>query len=231
MLPDVQLFNHLYNIERAIGEEDPLGRIAQAIGTSGRQQDMVSDAALMRYQAIVDNTAHSFARAFGLGLRICEKIPKMYPKGLQNDDINGNYDCSIELQASDPIENDRLSLRGSTLYERGQIDLETNLIKYQGKTAEETKLIMAKILVDNATRNNPIIAEIMGRQLAIEMGMEQQYEAIKAEKAMMEKNLSPSPQIGIRGGEPRTGNVKTPTGREMIDVARTQGGQRSPAEA
>lgn len=225
-LPEPQVFQHLYNIEQQILNEDPLGLVAQAIGSSGRQQDIVSAAALRRYDTVVENTAHTFAVALGMvGLQMVEKIPGLMPKGIHKGDINGNYICRIELKATDPIEQDRLRTLGSRLYQMGEIDLLINLTKYQGYTEEEAKKIMARILADNATRNNPLIAQVMGMQAAKEIGMEQEYEILKSQGSK-EQPLSPVPQIGSEGGEPRVGNIKTPLGQEMLDMSLVEGGAR-----
>ena len=226
LLPDQQLFTHLYNTERDIDKEDPLGTVGGVIGTSGRQQDMAEEASLKRYDTIVENCAHAFSTAFGMAYSIIEKLDHLLPVGIKKGDINGDYNCRIDLAAEDPLSQDRLRTLGSRLYQQGEIDLETNLTKYQGFTVDEAQLIMAKILADNATRNNPLIAAIMGEQAAREIGMESQYEALKMQTKMAENTLPPVPKTGSEGGEPREGNIKTQTGREMMDMALSQGGQR-----
>lgn len=229
-LPDQQLFQHLYNIEKQINEEDPLGTIGQAIGTSGRQQDMASQATLRRYDTIVENTAQGFATAFAQGLQMVEKL-KLYPSGIKEGDIGKYYEGQIELKAEDQVSTERLALQGERLYLNGQIDLETNLIKYQGYTQEEAQLIMARILADNATRNNPLIAQIMGEQAAREIGMEQQYQALKAQTEMMEKSSQKIPATGSEGGPPRIGNIQSPMGMEMADMNNVRRSQRQRPEA
>ncbi len=226
MLPDVQLFQYLAKLENDIDREDPLGTIDQVLGTSGRQQDQIAGAALSRFKTIVDNCSHSFSVALGIGLSMVEKIPKIMPKGLNKGDIAGYYECRVELAAKDPLENDRLRTLGERLYLNGQIDHETNLVKYQGYTVEDAQNIMAKILVDNATRNNPLIAEIMGQQAAREIGMEQQYQALKDQAQLLEKSPKGIPQTGSQGGPPRQGNIQSPTGEEMMDMSLAQKGQR-----
>ncbi len=225
MLPDQQLFMYLAKLEQDIDREDPLGTIDQAIGSSGRQQQQATDASLQRFKTIIDNCSHAFSVAFGIGLRMIERIPRIKPSGIKENDIAGYYQCRVELASKDPLENDRLRTLGERLYLNGQIDLETNLVKYQGYTVEDAQAIMAKILVDNATRNNPIIAQIMGEQAAREIGMEQQYQALKAQAGMME-TTKPLPQTGSQGGEPRVGNIQSPQGMEMADMNLAQRGQR-----
>ncbi|KKN57542.1 hypothetical protein LCGC14_0560880 [marine sediment metagenome] len=224
-LPSQELFQHLYNIEGQIDKEDPLGLTGQALGTSGRQQGMAEEGALRRYATVVENTAHSFAKAFGMGLRICEKIPNMMPKGLSKSDIGGFYGCEVELKATDPLEQDRLRNLGEKLWNMGQgsIDLETNLTMYQGYTQGEADKIIAKRLVDNATINSPVVAQILGMQAVREAGMEEQYQAI----------IQAQQQAGGQTGEPRNrpSEVETERGREEADVNLTQRpGRRQPTQ-
>jgi len=229
-LPDTQVFQHLYNIEAAISREDPLGEWGGPIGTSGRQQDKAEEAALRRYDSIVNNTAHATATAFGMALRMIDKGIIPLPNGLKEDDIKSDYSCRLELRVEDPVGQDRLRQLGSRLFMDRQIDLETNLTDYQGKTQAEAKQIMAKILVDDVTRNNPVIAEILGRQLAMEAGVEDLYDAIKQEGQVTEQVQELG--IGSQGGPPRVGNIQTPRGREEADMSLTQRGvRRSPQGA
>lgn len=226
MLPDIQLYQYLQQINSDINAEDPLGLVGQAIGTSGRQDDIAEAGALRRYTTIVENTAHSFAVGLGLVMRMIDKVPDLKPANIKKTDIKGYYTCEVELKADDPVERDRLSAQGSTLYNTGQIDLKTNLIDYQQKTEEEADNIIAARLVDNVTINNPIMAEILGRQLAREAGFDQEFDALVAAGGTQGETGGP----GSRGGAPRRDNIQTQTGREQIDVSRTEGGTRQRAQ-
>ncbi len=87
---------------------------------------------------------------------------------------------------------------------------------------------MDKILVDQAIRNNPIVAQIIGQQVAREMGMEEEYRALEEAQKMME-GTNPEVNYGSQGGEPRSGNIKTDLGREQADMSVAQrGARRSP---
>ena len=233
LLPEPQLFQYYRDIVAEFELEDPLVISGSPMGGSGRQQDLIQTSAMRRYDTIVESVEYAWATALGIGLQICEKIPTLCPEeyGMKKTDIGKYYEVKIQLKADDPIESDRKATLGSRLYQQGEIDLETNLIKYQGYTLGEAKKILAKILVDNATRNNPIVAEIMGRQLALEAGMDEQYEALKTEAGRVEGNLPGIPQTGSQGGQAREGNVKTARGRSEADVSLTQGGARRPPGA
>ena len=222
MLPDQQLFQHLYNIEAQINQEDPLALIGQAIGTSGRQQLDAEESGLRRYDTIVENSTHAWETAFGQGLQMCEKIPAIKPSEINQNDINNYYEVKIELKAEDPIAMQIKSVDGDRKQSQGIIDHETNLVEYQGRTVDEAQKIIAKRMVDDVVMNDPIIRRLMAIQVAREMGMEEEYTALEEQLGQMEKGLETRPQIGSEGGEPREGNIKTPKGREEIDMSLAQ---------
>lgn len=149
--------------------------------------------------------------------------------GLTKDDIGGYYEVNIELKASDPIEADRKATLGSRLYQQGQIDLKTNLVKYQGYTEDEADEIITNILVDKVTFQSPDVAELMGLRLAEKSGMAEDLAMIKERRKAIEAQgmqQPPSPTEGAR----RTGEVGTELGREMIDESLRGKGARSAPE-
>lgn len=229
-LPEQELFQYLATIENQIDEEDPLGQIGQQIGTSGRQQLDAKAGALARFETVVENTAVSFSTAFGLALRMIEKIPTIKPDTLGENDIGKNYNVTIELKAEDPVASQIKSADGDRKQTQGIIDHETNLIEYQGFTQEQADQITSKLLVDNVIMNDPVIRRLMAIQVAREIGMEQQYTDLEKQLAQMEKQtLKSAPETGKYGGEPRMGNIKTQTGAEMPDMSLTQRPERMSA--
>ncbi len=229
LLPDQAVFNYYAMIRSDISAEDAPILHGFPTGSSGRQDDIALRSGMKLYESVINNTAQGWATVLDMGMKMTD-LPTMRPPNLKDGDINQYCDTRVELRAKDPLEQDRLRALGSRLYSTGEIDLETNLTKYQGYTQEESRDIMAKILADNATRNNPVIAQIMGEQAVREIGMEEQAQALKEQTDITEKNLPNIPQIGSKGGEPRVGNIKTPQGREMIDLSTQQGGIRRPPQ-
>ena len=150
----------------------------------------------------------------------------MLPPGIHKGDINGYYSGQIELKAADPLEQDRLRVMGSRLYQQGEIDLETNLVDYQNYTQEQAKRIKARILADKVSIHSPVVAEMLGVQAAQEMGAMEEYQAIKESRRIAERPQPAIPQFGVEGGEPRVGNIKTPRGREEADMSLVQRGVR-----
>jgi len=197
-------------------------------GSSGRQEDILGGAALSFYDCAVENNSTLWAQAFEKALKICYALPDMIPDGLNEDDIDNISEIIVNTKRDDPLESLRRAADGDRKYQLGIIDLETNLIKYQGKVKAEAKEIMARLLVDDVTRNHPVFRELMGIALAREMGVEDEYKQL----AGMEKELTganPTPQFGSQGGQPREGNVKTEMGREMPDMSLGREPRRAPA--
>jgi len=217
-LPDEQLFRHYFDIEAEIDQEDPLGRIGTAIGTSGRQQLDAKESALRRYDSIVESAAHAFEVAFGNSLRIMENLPKMRPEILKKADIGGMYVVSLELKADDPIDNDRKASLGASLYEKGQIDLHTNLTKYQGYDDAEADDIEDNLLAERVLSSEAVIA-ILGKQVIEEAGMSDQLAALEEEVRLAEA----APKTASRPSE-----VQTKRGREELDNLNQRGIRQRP---
>lgn len=223
-LPPPEVLTWNYKLQADLGMEVPPALLGLPAGSSGRMQDMTYSQAMKFFAVQVRNTEFALATVFGMALRMCEEVPNLYPEELKTGDIDKNYEVVIKLQGDDPTEQDRMRTMGSRLYQMGQIDLKTNLTKYQGYTDEDAEDIMENILVDNVMRNNPIIAQIMGQHIAQRMGALQEYnQALVGGASPMGAG---TPQFGSQGGQPREGNIQTPIGQEMSDVSLVQGGAR-----
>jgi len=227
MLPDQQLFLHLYNIENQIDEEDPLGQVGQVMGSSGRQQIDAKEASLRRYDSVVENTTHAFQTAFGLAFKMCDARPSLYPKGLNKNDLKNNYSFKLMLKAEDPVAAQITRADGDRKYAAGIIDWETNLTQYQGYTQDDAQKIMDKRIVDDVILNDPIVKRLIGLQIAQEMGMGEQYQAVE-QMMSGQGGISQVPDYGSQGGPPRQGNIQTQTGREQTDMSLAQRPGRRP---
>jgi len=229
MLPSAEAFQHLYNIRAEIDKRNPFIMSGFPFGSSGRQQDMTSLAAMRRYDTIVENTELAFATAFEIAVKICGKIPTLRPDGLLKQDVDAVWECDVELKASDPIERDRLITLGDRLWNggNGSIDLRTFLTEFQGRTEDEAEDIIANILVDKLTLYNPDVASVMGMVFAEESGMSMWLEEAQQRRQTME-----SQQSGLQKAPPPTttertqGEANTPMGRELIDMSLANRGAR-----
>ncbi len=196
-----------------------------AQGSSGRQEDILAGAGLSFYDAPIENNATLWVDAFDNALKICYEIPDMIPPKMQSKDVDSYSEIEVRIKAEDPLETLRNKADGDRKYQLGIIDDMTNLLQYQGFTKEEARKIMARKLVDDVTRNNPVVRELMGLTLAQEMGVLEEYQQLSQQG---KGGIKPTPEFGSRGGEPREGNVKTELGREMPDMSLTREPRRAP---
>ncbi len=218
MLPETSLFQYLASVNRDLELEDPLALEGVPVGSSARQQDMTQTSALRRYAPIVENTETEFSILMGMGLKIIDKLPMQRPSEIHEGDLNGNYDIKIVLRATDPIEQDRKVRMGSDLYQKGEIDLETNHIQFQGRTKEESREIRKKRLVDDLLAG-PEIRQIMGQSLLNESGLGQELGAEGINFNPQEQSADVKRKV--------QGEVRTEIGRELVDSGSlTQRGTR-----
>ncbi len=232
LLPSREAFQHLANIRGEINQRFPFIMAGYPSGTSGRHEDLIASAGMRRYDTVVENTELEFGTAIEMALKICQKIPRLKPDGLKEEDLDAQFTCHVKLEAEDPIERDRKI----TLYDRlwnagsGSIDLKTFLTEGQGRTEDEAQDIIARILVDKLTIYNPDVAEVMGMVFAEESGMEEWLNQAKQRRAQMEKGGGLQKQLPATGLERMQGETQTPMGREMADVGLTGVGARTPPE-
>lgn len=213
-MPNPAIFQWYYTIQGQLGRKTPSVLSGAPQGDTGRLQDISYSTAMRKWEGIVSACEDQWATAFSMALKMCDDIPNLMPDEISSKDLNKNYVVEIELRADDPLENDRKAVDGDRKQMNGIIDWETNLIKYQGKTVEEAHEIMDNTIVDTLMKD-PIIMRMMALQLAKERGMEEEYTALEAQLQETEGGGG----VGSQGGEPREGNVKTPLGREMVDMS------------
>ncbi len=218
-------------IEYALGKEMPTALTGAPVGNTGRLQDMTYSTAMRKFESIVDSYDDAWATSIGMSLKMCDTVPGLIPDEIDKDDLKENYEVKIELRSDDPIESARLSADGDKKYQLGIIDLETNLIKYQGYSQKDAQEIMTNLLVDKVMREDPFILQAMSMDAVEEHGLEDKYNAIKAQAEQMEgKGSNPIPKYGSKGGEPRQGNIKTELGMEQADLMATRPVRSSPNE-
>lgn len=230
LAPVPEIFQHFANIQARLSMESPPIRGGFALGTSGRQEDIVRGDWRKQYDTVLNNTEQAFSTALGQGLRMMHELPNLMPKGLSKSDIAGDYNCTVELRAEDPIEKDRLSVAGRAMVQVGQLSLRTNLIKHQGYTEEEADDEIDQIMAERYMFQSPEIAELMQIRAAEKSGMVEDVEALKQRRMQLEKQIKQFPlgaQFGTQGGEPRTENIQSMRGLEESDLSRTQSGQRT----
>jgi hypothetical protein len=210
-------YAYLDRVMAQLNSEYPSSMRGVASGTSGRQEDILRNMGLALYDAPLNNCSKLWARAFDMDFKICKIIPDMLPPDIKETDLESYTELRVDLKKEDPSELSRKSADGDLKYKNGIIDLETNLIEYQGRTKDEAKVIIDKMMADDIMRNDPIIRQILSQQVAKEMGAEDQYSQM-TQQEQGTAGMNPTINYGARGGEQRQGNIKTQTGMEQAGM-------------
>ncbi|KKL71008.1 hypothetical protein LCGC14_2099190, partial [marine sediment metagenome] len=215
-----EMYQNLANIRAELAQRNPFIMAGLPFGTSGRQQSLTETAAGRRYSTVLENTEVQWATATHMALVITARIPGLSPSGLSESELLGDFRVSVRLAAKDPVEEDRKANLGSSLYERKQIDLHTNLTEYQGRTDDQANEIEDNLLAETVLSSPEVIA-ILGQQVIEEAGMSDQLAALQESNALAEKTSKRTP---------RPSEVQTERGREELDNLNQRPTRRSPTE-
>lgn len=214
--PSQEAFMYLGEITSRIERYSPMIMAGFPFGTSGRQQDITSTAAMRRYDTVMENTETEWARAIELAYKIIDRVPTLTAPGLQKGDLKSKFRCEVKLRAKDPVEEDRKATLGSRLLQNNEIDPETNLIEFKGYTKERAREILIDTLKWKVLLGSPDIAELIGYRAAEKSGMAEDLDVLKQRRMQMEGQMK-----GQMGTQPtqsqRTrvqGEVETPFGEE-----------------
>ena len=112
------------------------------------------------------------------------------------------------------------------MWQSQELDLETNLVEFQGRTPEQAKQIKKNIMMERIVFNpNSPFAQILALAVADKFGMAEQLKALQQMGQTATMGEVPTATEMQRG----QGEVKTPMGREMIDQSLLGGeARRSP---
>ncbi len=221
-----EMYAHLASVRMELAQRNPLINIPG--GTSGRHEEKIQAHALSRHATVVENTQNATAVAFEFGLNnICNTIPDWKPPKLNKGDLDAEFQLRIDLKAEDPIEEDRLITLGDRLRRlpNPAIDLQTFHTEFLGYSEDKSKKVMAKMLADIVTINNPDWVEVAGMVAAEESGMELYLEKLAQRRQEL--------QGATQGAIPATtqqraqGEAQTETGREL-GTEGTRGARQSP---
>jgi len=202
-----------------------------ASGTSGRQEDILNSAGLSIYDCAVDNTNTLWADVIALGIRICSnKELDILPPDLQENDYKSYAEITVNLRKDDPIDMARKTATVERQWQMGLITHEKALME-MGYTKEEANRMRAEAWVEMVMRSNPAIVQMIVQVMAQEMNQEEQMSQIQGIVSNAVSGLNPSPDYGAKGGEPRTGNIKTEAGMEQADMGEIRPARQSPQGA
>jgi len=216
--PSAELLNHYQTILRQIHERCPLLLAPFAQATSGTLQQMTLTQAMRRYVTIVENTETAWATAFEKAFEIIKAIPKLRPKGLEKDDLTCEIKCSVRLKASDPVEENRLSLMGSRLILQSEIDPITNLTEFKGYTRERAEEILLDTIAYKVILSDPEVLRLIGSKVAEKAGLLGELEKVRQQ--IGEAQRKPLGEIPATTQQRIAGEVQTERGMEQAPEER-----------
>ncbi len=225
------LFTQLSNVRARLDREAPSFIQGAPIGSSGRHANLTETRVEQQWDSVVDREQLAFSVALGQCLRILNEQPNMMPvtvyasalvdgeeirkedKVVKND-INGNYDCTIEMKASSAIQKDRDAQMFKQGRDTGLFTTETTLVKGYGFTPEKARDEIDNRMVEDVTINFPPWRMAMAVLYAQQAGIPiEQF-------------------LGQEGGgqAPRPTERQTAQGRLEADVGNQQSGVRQPPQ-
>ena len=150
----------------------------------------------------------------------------MLPKGLRENDCESYSELNVEIRKDDLVARDRKVMAGRVLVNEGMKSLRMFLIEDRGLTQEEAEKEIDEILAEKIMLQSPEILAFLGAKAAERSGMADELEAYRQAQQGKTPPINIGSQIGTRGGQPRSGNIRTPTGMEQSDVAMSGYGVR-----
>ena len=230
LLPGQELFQFYDRKWQHIHEEAPPVMSGLPSGTSGRQEDILGANQIRRFDSVVESVEEGWSKAFDMGLQILKKVgylpitslsqaPESNDIRITEEDINACAPCRLTLKTKDPIEDDRKLMAGRTLWKEGMIDHKTMLVQFAGYTPDEADEIIVKTQAEKIMREVPEVAQSLGQTAMKDLGMEEALAALDEQLGQVSKTT--------KMDQSRSGNIKTPLGMEMADMALANRGTRT----
>ena len=236
--PKPELYSHLAQIRGALGVELPPVSMGMASGsrTSGRLEDILGEHYQTKYNKMVSNIERSLSTALGIGLKLLEEsdilpitVRMSIVEGdssvnkeevITKQDIDGYYDCKVELKAPDILANDRKAMLYRTLRNERHIDWETLLTEGLGYTQEKAGDIITQTIADTFFLEDPTMRGIVVREALETLGMQKYLKEIEEDQDKQQEikaGLDQAPQ----GGSTRPSEARNPSAsgitRQMLD--------------
>jgi hypothetical protein len=179
-----------------------------------------------------------------MSLMILDKTPGVLPITLRatfiedgvnkeetitKDDIEGFYDCRVELNPEKDIQSDREVMLGRTLYKEGMIPWKRLLIDYMHKTEAEADDIIAETLAEQAVATNPLLAQIRVTEAMEQIGATKYLKQIQASQEENQKMAEDLSKTNIPKYRPSEANNPTAVDTLRQVLRETPQGVRNPA--
>jgi len=221
--PPMGLFNQLAMIREYSSPPAVLSGMRPTGVYSGQHQETLLSTAKPIYKDPFKNLEDGLAVNVGMGLKILEKVYN-YPVQLKNlsdpdvkgylrltpKDINGHYDCEVELLAEPPEATDARKYLGANLRKGGSISERTELKEYHDMSEKEMMDEMAQKYAERGL-NSMGVLDAIAKDAMQRLGMEKELELLEQAQANAAKNIPPPKEgEGVPQQEPRTRGRITP---------------------
>ncbi len=229
---DAAAFAYADRIRMDLGSEYPAPLQGAGGTSSGREANILSGNALALYDCAVENTSLLWSKGLWKALKVAESID-LLPKEISKEDLKRISEIIVDLRSDDPIARDRAVNQGSVLVNEGKRSLKTFLMQDMRMTEAEADDEIDNILAEKIMLQSPEIAAFLGFKAAQKSGMAEELQAYRdmmAQQGVKKPPIEVGSAIGSKGGQPRKGNIKTETGRQMVDVSNSGYGARTPPQ-
>ena len=208
--PPQGLFTQLAMVKSYSSPPDVLSGVRPAGVYSGQHQETLLATAKPTYKDAFKNLEDALGIAMGMGTRIVEKVynspiqiknfaseDNTQYRQIKPTDINGHYDCEVQLLAEPPEANDMRKALGKGLRQGGSISHMTELRQYEDMSEKEADDEQAQIAAEIAMQQ-PAIQAVVAKNAMARMGMQKELEMLEqAEQEAAQKvtkSVPPVPQ-------------------------------------
>lgn len=228
-VPQPQMFQHLYQIKQALGVELPpvAFGLPSTSRATGRQEDIYSEHYRKKFSKLITNDERSLATALGMGLKLLveggklpitvratvieDGKPTRKEETITKDDIDGYYDCTVELKAPNELEQDKKVMLYRILANEGRVAWKTLLTKGLGLTEDQAEDEINEALAERAWLTNPMLLEMVMEEAMEDAGMGRLLAKVKERAAraqVAQQGLTPAPPGQVRPSEARNPMAK-----------------------
>jgi hypothetical protein len=203
--PPASLFSQLAMVQQYASAPEVLSGIRPTGVYSGQHQETLLATAKPIYKDAFKNLEDGLGIAMGMGARIIEKVYN-YPVEIKNfasegklyqqlkpTDINGHYDCEVQLLAEPPEATDNRKALGKALRQGGSISHMTELRQYQDMSQKEADNEIAQIAAEMAMQE-PAVREVVAKNAMMRLGMSQELQALEEAQGQAARPIPPVPQ-------------------------------------
>ena len=220
-VPPTALFNWIQTVSSMV-EGPPILNAEVPPGiTAGYSMNILSSAGKAMYKAPFKSLENALGVLMGLGARLIEDIiqepvgiktikttenGKIYGEEvLKPEDIKKYYICDVALLSDAPEAMDVRSTQGKGLQLARVISHRTDLIKYQGMSAQEADDEIAQVNAEEILKSDPNLRQAIGVDALKRLGFEQTSE-----------NIGLAQQVGIKQAKASVG-LPVMKGRNLVE--------------